>query len=189
MLLQCYTFFWKLSVQRKKNETAALTFLHKSDKSTNLHPCPLPAARLPDHPAYPGEGAARSGSRKKKPPRIVPQRPRQRALPFRKELTCCRFNAMLAKEKRHPCAAAHRVLHSRFYFFHAQPFGFVSSSSVRGAFSFLKVVKVSSAHPLISPSGASSNQALIIALIHSNFFPSYCFREKAAPRGILSRYL
>ena len=126
---------------------------------------------------------------KKKPPGNVPQRPRQRALPFRKELTCCRFNAMLAKEKRHPCAAAHRVLHSRFYFFHAQPFGFVSSSSVRGAFSFLKVVKVSSAHPLISPSGASSNQAFIIALIHSNFFPSKRCREKDAPRGILSKYL
>ena len=41
----------------------------------------------PDHPSYPGEGAARSGSRKKKPPRLSPQRPRVRALPIRKELT------------------------------------------------------------------------------------------------------
>ena len=107
------------------------------------------------------------------------------------------FDLMLAKEKtsvtlffvRHPCAAAHRVLHSRFYFFYAQPLDFVSSSYVRRALSFLQMVNSSSAHPLISPSGASSNQALIIALIHSNFFPSKRCREKDAPRGILSRYL
>ena len=142
----------------------------------------------------------------KKPPGIVPQRPRQRALPFQKELTCCRFNAVLAKESTHApprtgfFTRAYFFLSpflspflsfflSRFYFFHAQPFVLVSSSSVRGALSFRKVVKVSSAHPLISPSGASSNQALIIALIHSNFFPSKRFREKDAPRGILSKYL
>ena len=114
------------------------------------------------------------------------------SVPFRID-----FDLMLAKEKtsvtlffvRHPCAAAHRVLHSRFYFFHAHPLDFVSSSSVRGALNFLKMVNSSSAHPLISPSGASSNQALIIALIHSNFFPSKRCREKDAPRGILSKYL
>ena len=39
---------------------------------------------------------------KKKPPGIVPQRPRQRALPFRKELTCCRFNAIACKRKTAP---------------------------------------------------------------------------------------
>ena len=33
----------------------------------------------PDHPSYPGEGAARSGRHTKKPLRNVPQRPRQRA--------------------------------------------------------------------------------------------------------------
>lgn len=144
----------------------------------------------------------------KKPPRIVPRRPRQRALPFQKELTCCRFNAVCLQKKNGTHAPprtgfftrAYFFLSlflslflspflSRFYFFHAQPFGFVSSSSVRGALSFLKVVNVSSAHPLISPSGASSNQAFIIALIHSNFFPSKRCREKDAPRGILSKYL
>ena len=76
-----------------KKEAAALTFLHKSDKSTNLHPRPLPAAWLPDHPAYLGEGAARSGSHKKSRRGLFPGG--RASVPLRID-----FDLMLAKEKR-----------------------------------------------------------------------------------------
>ena len=173
-----------------KKETARFAFLQKSDKSTNLHPRPLHRRTAPGSSGLSGRGRSQFRLTQKKTAGDCSPAAAPACL-----YGLIRFNACKRKTSvtlffvRHSCAAAHKVCRHRFYLFHAQFLGFVSSSSVRGAFSFLKVVKVSSAHPLISPSGASSNQAFIIALIHSNFFPSYCFREKAAPRGILSKYL
>ena len=66
-------------------------------------PAPTPRRTAPGLSGLSGRG--RSPFRlthKKKPPRNVPQRPRQRALPFRKELTCCRFNAIACKRKTAP---------------------------------------------------------------------------------------
>lgn len=172
-----------------KKETARFAFLQKSDKSTNLHPRPLHRRTAPGSSGLSGRGRSQFRIRKKAAGDCSPAAAPACLYGLIRFNACKRKTSVTLFFVRHSCAAAHKVCRHRFYLFHAQFLGFVSSSSVRGAFSFLKVVKVSSAHPLISPSGASSNQAFIIALIHSNFFPSYCFREKAAPRGILSKYL
>ena len=120
-LLLCYTFLRKLSVQRKKKEAARFAFLRKSDKSTNLPPLPPHRRTPPGSSGLSGRGRSQFRPIKKSRRGLFPSGRASVPFGFNSDLmllcACKRKTGVTLFFVRHPCAAAHRVFHSRLFLF------------------------------------------------------------------------
>ena len=88
-------FFSEVERSEEEKGGGAVRVFAKIRQIDQFAPAPLHAARLPDHPAYPGEGAARSGSRKKAAEAFAPAAARA-CLAYSKRVD---LDLMLAKEQ------------------------------------------------------------------------------------------